>query len=172
MADLATRITELATSIRTKINAMMPRILPQGGTAGQVLAKVNAVDYNVGWVSPSGGGGGGASGTVGTGEIDFGAHPGSSKASLVITGQAAITAGSVIEAWVVAKDTVDHSADEHLVDTPRLICGAIVLGTGFTIYAMPRETRRGPLSPLHRGQRKTAKSSLPYGKWSIAWRWQ
>ena len=133
----------------------------------RLVNAINAVDAKTG-----GGGGGGASGTVGTGEIDFGAHPGSSMATLVITGQATIAAGSFIEAWVVAKATADHSADEHLVDPPRLICGAIVPATGFTIYAMPRETRRGPLSPLHRGQRKTAKSSLPYGKWSIAWRWQ
>lgn len=57
MADLATRISDLTAAIRTKINAMMPRLLPQGGTAGQVLAKVNATDYNVGWVAQSGGGG-------------------------------------------------------------------------------------------------------------------
>jgi hypothetical protein len=58
MADLATRISDLAAAIRSKINAMVPRLLPQGGTAGQILAKVSANDYAVAWATPSGGGGG------------------------------------------------------------------------------------------------------------------
>ena len=32
-------------------------MLPSGGTSGQVLAKASATDYDVGWVTPSGGGG-------------------------------------------------------------------------------------------------------------------
>jgi hypothetical protein len=119
-----------------------------------------------------GGGGGSGSGATGFAEIDFGAWPGSSMATLNINGQAAIAAGSVVEAWVVAKNTADHSADEHIVDPPRLICGAIVPGSGFTIYATSTENRRAPFSPLHRGQRKTAKTSRTYGKWALAWRWQ
>jgi hypothetical protein len=59
MADLATRISDLAATIRTKVNTMVPRLMPQGGTAGQVLAKVDATDYNMTWVAPSSGGGGG-----------------------------------------------------------------------------------------------------------------
>jgi len=35
--------------------------VPVGGTAGQVLAKINGDDYNTEWVDQSGGGGGGAS---------------------------------------------------------------------------------------------------------------
>ena len=34
--------------------------VPTGGTAGQVLAKVDGTDYNTEWITPSGGGGGGA----------------------------------------------------------------------------------------------------------------
>ena len=33
--------------------------VPAGGTAGQVLAKINSTDYNTTWITPSGGGGGG-----------------------------------------------------------------------------------------------------------------
>lgn len=33
--------------------------IPAGGSAGQVLAKIDAVDFNTEWVSPSGGGGNG-----------------------------------------------------------------------------------------------------------------
>jgi hypothetical protein len=32
--------------------------VPAGGTTGQVLAKINATDFNTQWVTPSGGGGG------------------------------------------------------------------------------------------------------------------
>ena len=38
--------------------------VPAGGTAGQVLSKINSTDYNTQWVTPSGGGGGGADGSV------------------------------------------------------------------------------------------------------------
>lgn len=33
------------------------RLLPSGGSAGQVLAKSSATDYDVAWVNQSGGGG-------------------------------------------------------------------------------------------------------------------
>jgi hypothetical protein len=36
--------------------------VPVGGTAGQVLSKVDSTDYNTQWVTPSGGGGGGGGG--------------------------------------------------------------------------------------------------------------
>ena len=37
-------------------DAFKSRLLPSGGTAGQVLAKSSGTDYDVGWVTPSGGG--------------------------------------------------------------------------------------------------------------------
>ncbi|HVP57597.1 MAG TPA: hypothetical protein VMU02_05830 [bacterium] len=37
---------------------ILNRILPAGGTTGQVLTKVDGTDYNVDWETPSGGGGG------------------------------------------------------------------------------------------------------------------
>jgi hypothetical protein len=86
--------------------------------------------------------------------IDFGAFPGASNVSLDITGQTGIVAGSLVEAWIIYAATVDHSADEHLVDPPRVIAGNIVPGVGFTIYAV------------------TADLQLAYGKWSVGWRWQ
>lgn len=36
-------------------------LLPERGTTGQVLAKLSALDFHVGWVNPTGGGGGGSS---------------------------------------------------------------------------------------------------------------
>jgi len=53
--SLASQVTLLAGAIRDKINAMMPRLLPSGGTTGQVLAKSSATDYATGWTTASGG---------------------------------------------------------------------------------------------------------------------
>lgn len=66
--------------------------------------------------------------------IDFGAFPGSSDASVAITGQNSIVAGSLVEAWIRPEATSDHTADEHMVETLKVMAGSIVAGTGFTIY--------------------------------------
>ena len=108
---------------------------------------------------------------VGSGEIDFGGHPGSAQAELVIGGQAGIVAGSIVEAWIVAKATADHSADEHFADPPRLIAGAIVPGTGFTIAGFARDPVRVS-SALVRGKQVTKSPQRCYGRWSVQWRWQ
>jgi len=83
--------------------------------------------------------------------IDFGAFPGSPDTSLTITGLPGILATSTIDGWIVAKDTVDHSADEHWVDPPLVTAGNIVPGVGFTIYATTRDNNRA------------------YGLWSVGW---
>ena len=61
----ATDSTDYATAAQgtTADSAIQPgdsRLLIAGGTAGQVLEKVDGTDYNVQWATPSGGGGGGA----------------------------------------------------------------------------------------------------------------
>ena len=54
-----------------------------------------------------------ANGT-GAAEIDFGAFPGSNEASIAVTGQADIGAGSKAESWVMGDDTsLDHTASDH-----------------------------------------------------------
>ena len=56
--SLASRINDLATGIGNYIrDSVAPRLLPIGGTAGQVLAKNTANPYDVSWVDPGGGGG-------------------------------------------------------------------------------------------------------------------
>lgn len=55
MATLADRISELATAVRDKINIMVPRLIPAGGTVGQVLTKNGAGDYAAGWQDPGAG---------------------------------------------------------------------------------------------------------------------
>lgn len=49
MATLISRLTDFAAAVRDKINAMMPRLQPQGGTAGQALLKTSANDYASVW---------------------------------------------------------------------------------------------------------------------------
>lgn len=126
-------------------------------------------------------------GACGNTEIDFGAFPGGSDASLVITGQAGIIAGSCVEAWLYPKDTADHLADEHVVETLRVMAGAIVPGVGFTIYAsntsqlnemlMPfmgvTSVLAGQLSAPQNAQRQFAggRGTRIYGLWSVGWVW-
>jgi hypothetical protein len=74
----------------------------------------------------------------GTGQVqvDFGAFPGASDASIAVTGIAGIASGSLVEAWIFPATTTDHSADEHVVETIKVVAGNVVAGTGFTIYAI------------------------------------
>lgn len=49
----------LAAAIREKINTIMPRLIPAGGTPNQVLTKTGAGNFATGWQdAPAGGGGG------------------------------------------------------------------------------------------------------------------
>lgn len=79
---------------------------------------------------------------TGTATLDFGtAASRTIDTFVVVTGQAAILAGSQVEAYFMADTTTDHSADEHImaIQAIDLICGDIVPGTGFTIYGIARE---------------------------------
>ena len=83
--------------------------------------------------------------------LDFGTTP-SDTASLVITGQTDILAGSTVIAVQVYTDTDTNSADEQLVQPLALSCGSIVAGTGFTIFAY---SITGPVT----------------GKFGVTWTW-
>ena len=62
-------------------------------------------------------------------------------AESVVTGQAGILSTSKVEAYFMDDSTSDHSADEHVMASGviDLVCGAVVAGTGFTIYGIARE---------------------------------
>ena len=89
--------------------------------------------------------------TQGTTTVDFGTS-GNTDATTVITGQAAIIAGSFIEAWLYPVATADHNVDEHRVEEIAVMADTIVAGTGFTIFARTRNV------------------SL-FGKYNVAWVW-
>lgn len=104
---------------------------------------------------------------TGTATIDFGAFPGKSDASIVVIGQAAILAGSFVEAWLRPVVTADHSADEHMVETLKVVAGNISAGVGFTIYGFNTGQINEPLETNKGGGRGTQL----YGLWTVAWAW-
>jgi hypothetical protein len=128
---------------------------------------------------------------TGTALLDFGAFPGASDASLAITGQAGIVGDSLVECWVLPADTTDHLADEHRVETLDVYAGAIVAGTGFTIYGTIETTANEPSVVTQSGYiTNWALTTVAtvfaqpgsiadagglgmrlYGKWNVAWAW-
>jgi hypothetical protein len=74
----------------------------------------------------------------GTATINFGSFPGTSEASVAVTGQGAISATSKAEAYVMADDTTGtHTANDHryFAALVGLTCGTPTAATGFTIHA-------------------------------------
>lgn len=94
-------------------------------------------------------------GAQGTATLDFGAFPGKSDASIAITGQPGILAGSLIEAWILPATTADHSIDEHMVEPLDIRAANIVAGTGFSIY----------------GFNEGFGDTTLYGQFNVAWAW-
>jgi hypothetical protein len=98
---------------------------------------------------------------TGTATLDFGASPGASDASVAVTGQASIVAGSLVEAWIRPVASADHSADEHMIETLQVFAGNIIAATGFTIYGFNSNQLMDPQGV----------ASRLYGTWTIAWAW-
>lgn len=103
---------------------------------------------------------------TGTTTIDFGAFPGSMYATVAITGQGAILAGSLVEAWIRPVATADHTADEHLVDPPRVVAGDIIAGTGFTIHGFGGEEASQTFPSTEKNN-----AAMCHGQWTLAWAW-
>ena len=78
---------------------------------------------------------------VGTATINFGATPGSTNATLAITGQTSIASGAHIEAWIQGDSTADHNAYEHLVILSRLVslAGLRRSGGGHGVHDLRRD---------------------------------
>lgn len=114
-------------------------------------------------------------GAQGNAILDFGAFPGKSDASVAVTGQAAILAGSLVEAWIRLEATADHSADEHMLETLRVFAGNIIAGTGFTIFGVNASEHYEALEAPARSPAGDGVSSGPstriFGQWTISWVW-
>jgi hypothetical protein len=112
-------------------------------------------------------------GATGTATIDFGAYPGKVDTSVTVTGQTGILAGSRVEAWIdTGTATAEHSTDEHIMANALMdiTYGAIIVGTGFTIYALTRELP-GIGSVDTRFNNLTVTTPRLYGTFTIAWAW-
>jgi hypothetical protein len=118
--------------------------------------------------------------------VNFGAFPGSSAASVTITGQPGIAAGSLVRAWIEATATADHSADEHWLETIGVVPGNITARTGFTIYAKNTGTLSEPVAEQWQGTRLAGPGTgvnqirpntgggmgtRLYGEFTVAWEW-
>lgn len=130
-------------------------------------------------------------GAQGTAVLDFGAFPGKSDASVVVTGEAGIVSGSLVEAWLRPEATADHTADEHMLETIKIVAGDISAGVGFTIYGfntsqlneplvVPGGTRdhkaNGTVGQNFKGAGDQmpsvgGKGTMIYGQWTVAWVW-
>jgi hypothetical protein len=92
------------------------------------------------------GGGGGTTLYKGTATVNFGSFPGSNEASVAVTGQTQIGSTPEIKVFVNGSDTTtDHTASDHqyLPLLASFTAGAVVAGTGFTIYARSLEKLQG-----------------------------
>lgn len=107
--------------------------------------------------------------------LDFGTFPGSSDASVVITGQTTIAETSLVEAWIYPRATGDHTADEHIINPPWVVAGSIVPGVGFTIFGRA-QSEIEMTDPFNFGGGNagvaTSNSPLVYGQWTVAWAWR
>jgi len=126
-------------------------------------------------------------GAQNTAVVNFGAFPGASDADVVITGQAGILAGSLVEAWIYPSATADHTVGEHLVETLGCKAHTVVAGVGFTITVFNTNNLVEPLESGGAGHREATllagrsigfaaperggRGTLIYGQWTIAWVW-
>jgi hypothetical protein len=82
-----------------------------------------------------------------TGTLDFGAHPGTNEASVVVTsGMGSISATSKVEAYFMADDTsANHTASDHKYAPIfiALTCGTPVAATSVTVYGRSAEKMTG-----------------------------
>lgn len=69
--------------------------------------------------------------------LNFGATPGTNIVSTVVTGQASIVAGSLVEAWLNPTPTSDHNIEELNMFSVHVgvLAHSIAAGVGFTITA-------------------------------------
>lgn len=106
---LADGVGALAAAIRNKINEMMPRLLPSGGTTGQVLAKIDGTAFNVSWQTLAASG---ATITVFTDQAAFDAYTPAAGEIAVLDGDAStigVPAGGAARQVLTKVDGTDYN---------------------------------------------------------------
>lgn len=116
-----------ATALLDVFTSLLKGLVPAsgGGTSNFLRADGN-------WAAPPSGPGGS---TIGTTTVDFGSFPGSSHVVKTVSAPG-ISGSATLEAWLLPKDTADHTADEHVVETIKVLPGSVTAGTSFTIHAV------------------------------------
>lgn len=100
---VASRVTDLATAVGNYLrDSVLPRLLPAGGTAGQVLAKTSGADYAAAWQAPGGG-----SSAVATLNV-----PTYTAYAEVVVASAGVTASSRVFAALVGELDAENDAEE------------------------------------------------------------
>lgn len=119
----------------------------QGPAGPAIFLLDEAIDGEPGPPGPAGRDGTSGSSNVGSGEIDFGAFPGANEASVAITGQASIVAGSKITITPAAVATSDHTLNDNAYAAmlTALTPGTITAATGFIVYARSEQKMQGKL---------------------------
>lgn len=134
-------------------------------------------------------------GAAGSVLLDFGPFPGASDAAVTVTGLTGILATSRVEAWLEPDTTVDHTADEHMLETLKVFAdkSSIVPDTSVVIKGFNTSQLNEPVLPdPYNGQMiqagATSVAWLPatspggtdhgggrgtriYGKWNIGYAW-
>ena len=124
-------------------------------------------------------------GAQGTAELDFGAWPGASDASVDVA-SAGVVATSLVEAFLRIVDTADHLADEHMIETIKVHAKYISDGN-IRIYGFNTSQLNEPLEDVMKLNKTAASQWMPQdhrgihqaggcgtrltGKWAIGWVW-
>lgn len=115
------------------------------GVGFRVLDNTGVVK-GIGATGAAGVDGGGTILGSGTSIIDFGS--GAPMATVTVTGETAILSGSLVYCWIKPEATVDHTADEHIIESIKVVASDIVAGDGFTIYGLCPDPAISPERPM------------------------
>lgn len=133
-SDRALRLSDLDTVIAELVLKVVQRSGGGGsldGLSDVVIAAPalgDVVKYDgTNWVNDTG-----AGGASGQAVLDFGTY--GEDATVDVTGQAGILAGSECFVTVAVTDTPENTVADIFMDPPIVLAGNIVAATGFTIY--------------------------------------
>lgn len=114
-------------------------------------------------------------GASGSTTIDFGAFPGASDAQVDVA-TAGVVAASLVEGWLMPKATADHSVDEHVVESIKVL-GHYLSDGNVRIRAVNTSELNEPLEPK-RGEGIAeyragtgGRGTRLYGLWTVGWVW-